>query len=74
MLFLKLAVGGIYCMSKAAVDSFTRCLALGESSGRSCLNRHNSCITNVYKLDAFVVACSLLTCGSMCLGCLVLVD
>ena len=37
-------------------------------------NRHSSCTTNVYKLDANAGASSNLSCASMHLGCLVPAD
>ena len=38
---------------------------------RPWLNRHSSCTTNVYKLDAYVVAGSILTYDNIRLACLV---
>ena len=38
---------------------------------RPWLNQHGSCTTNIYMLNVHAVAGLTLTCGSMCLACLV---
>ena len=63
-----------FVMSHFFASVMVRYLFQSSWVGRMWLNRHSSCITNAYKLDAYAEAGSILICASMCLGCLVPAD